>query len=142
MFTKDARYHPAGSYILTDKNDSFYKQLGGEEALARISMLFHVKINNDELLSKYFTSKDVLMQITHQRNFICHILDGPKAKQGENTLKPFIPILSNHIGFIAMASHLKQTLNELEYNQMLIEEIMENLNAIQNNLTQATFTAG
>lgn len=131
MYSKDKRQYLADSYILTDDNSSFYEQLGSEVALAKISMLFHIKIRSDELLSTYFPVTEILTQITHQRNFICHILNGPLILQGENPLQPFIPILSNPIGFNALASHLKQSLNELDYDEMLIEEIMENLNFIQ-----------
>lgn len=133
MITKDKNQSPAGSYILTDENSSFYKQLGCEEALAKISMLFHIKINSDQMLNKYFATTEMLTQITQQRSFICHIINGPISLQGEDPLLPFRPILSNRIGYIAMASHLKQSLHELEYDEMLIEEIMENLNYIQNN---------
>lgn len=131
MFNKDKRQYLADSYILTDDNSSFYEQLGSEEALARISMLFHIKIRSDELLSNYFPMTETLTQITQQRNFICHVLNGQLNLQGENPLVPFKAILTNPIGFNAFATHLKQSLNELDYDEMLIEEIMENLNFIQ-----------
>jgi len=133
MFTKDKSQSPAGSYILTDENSSFYKQLGCEEALAKVSMLFHIKIKSDEMLNKYFATTELLTQITQQRSFVCHVLNGPISLQGENALLPFRPILSNRVGYLAMASHLKHSLHELEYDEMLIEEIMENLNKIQVN---------
>lgn len=131
MSSKEKHQYLADSYILTDNNSSFYEQLGREQALAKISMLFHIKIRSDELLSNYFTATEVLTQITQQSNFICHILNGPLVLQGEAPLLPLKPILNNPIAFNTMAVHLKQSLNELDYDEMLIEEIMENLNFIQ-----------
>ncbi len=133
MFTEDESQYSADSYILNSNNSSFYEQMGAEEALAKISMLFHIKINNDELLNNYFATTEMLTQITQQRNFICLVLNGPIILQGDDAVAPFKSILNNRIGFLAMASHLKQSLHELEYDEMLIEEIMENLISIQNN---------
>lgn len=130
MFTEDESQYSADSYILNSNSSSFYEQMGAEEALAKISMLFHIKINNDELLSSYFATTEVLTQITQQRNFICLVLNGPIILQGDDAVGSFKSILNNRIAFLAMASHLKQSLYELEYDEMLIEEIMENLNNI------------
>lgn len=141
MFTEDKNQNPSSSYILNNKN-SFFEHVGGEHALATISMLFHIHIKNDEMLRNYFAATEMLTQISQQRNFICHVLNGPNSLQGENPLLAFRPIMSNRIAFTTMASYLKQSLHELEYDEMLIEEIMENLNQIQDATLHCEISSG
>ena len=107
---------------------SLYERLGGEAAVAAAVDIFYDKVLADERTRSFFTAIDMKAQIKKQRAFMTVAFGGPDEYKGRDLRAAHAGLVKDKglsdVHFDAVATHLKDTLVELNVPAPLINEVL------------------
>lgn len=108
--------------------ESIYEQIGGEEAMDAAVDIFYRKVLSDDSISHFFDNTDMDAQRNKQKAFLTMVFGGPNEYTGKDMREAHAPLVAkglNEDHFMAVAGHLKTTLEELNVPENLINAIMD-----------------
>lgn len=103
---------------------SLYDRLGGELAVDTLTMAFYTNVNADERLKHYFENIDLMQQINHQKRFLTFALGGAEKYDGNELSAAHKRFNLNTEDFAAFNDVLRMTLNDLDVEKDISEEIL------------------
>ncbi|MGY3804701.1 group I truncated hemoglobin [Pigmentibacter ruber] len=106
---------------------SYYEQVGGEAAMEKAVQIFYRKILRDQHIKHFFTDIDMKLQIKKQKAFFTLLFGGPNLYTGKDLTTGHAHLVKrglNDSHFNAVATHLKETLEELQLPSEITEDIM------------------
>jgi len=124
MFIEPRTAHNNKIDDLNNKDESLYNKIGGENAVDQLAMMFYVKVLNDPELKHFFAHVDMLAQISHQKDYITHVLGGPIDYKGKSLREAHRHLSIKASDFDKTALHFVSCLTELDLPVNLTKEIM------------------
>lgn len=106
---------------------SIYEQIGGEPAMNAAVDIFYKKVIADPLLAPFFDGIDLDRQRKMQKAFLSQVLGGPQQYSGKAMRAAHKRQVEEGMGiehFNHVATHLQNTLQELNVPGDLVSEIM------------------
>lgn len=106
---------------------SLYDSLGGEAAVNAAVDIFYRKVLTDESISHFFDDVDMDRQVAKQKAFLTYAFGGPNHYTGKAMREAHAPLVQrglNEEHFVAVAGHLRATLQELNVPTPLIDQVM------------------
>ena len=107
--------------------DSLFEKLGGEAAVDAAVDIFYRKVLVDTTINRFFDGVDMEKQAAKQKNFLTMAFGGPNNYTGEDMRKGHAHLVKQGLNdehFDAVAGHLKSTLEELNVEDNLINEVL------------------
>ncbi|UCZ54070.1 group 1 truncated hemoglobin [Bacillus shivajii] len=106
---------------------TLYERLGGKEAIETAVDMFYKKVLEDETVNSFFTETDMEKQRDHQTKFLTFALGGPNQYSGTSMEKAHEGMNIQPEHFKAIATHLENTLRELDVQDEDIQQVMEKI---------------
>jgi len=103
---------------------SLYQKIGGKAALDAAVDLFYVKVLADERVNFMFDDVNMRVQHARQKEFLATALGAPYPWTGKDMRRAHADLDLRESDFDAIAELLTATLEELELDPGLIEEVM------------------
>jgi hemoglobin len=103
---------------------SIYERIGGKDTVDATVKIFYQKIVNDPLLQEKFAHIDMERQKLHQRNFLTYAFGGPNNYDGRSLRSSHKKHNLQNAHFYSFTQHLRDTLEELNIQEDMIDEIM------------------
>ena len=103
---------------------SVYERLGGMEAIASAMDLFYDRVSADPELVGFFPKTNMKIRRKRQTQFLAQILGGPQAYKERSMKQAYASFFIEQKYFERVADHLVDTLQELQVEQSLIDDIM------------------
>lgn len=110
--------------FVADRADSLYHKIGGKAAISAAVDLFYKKVLADERVNFFFEDVNMARQHNKQKAFIGAALGGPEPWTGKDMRQIHAPLDIRESEFNAIAGHLQKTLEELEVEKELIDQVM------------------
>lgn len=107
--------------------NSLYERLGGKRAIDLAVEGFYERVLADASLRPFFDGVDIAAQRAKQRVFLAYAFGGPVRYDGQSLRTAHAPLVQRGLGdahFDAVASHLAATLEQLDVDVELIEEVL------------------
>jgi len=107
--------------------DSLFEKLGGEAAVDAAVDIFYRKVLVDTTINRFFDGIDMETQAAKQKNFLTMAFGGPNNYTGEDMRNGHAHLVKQGLNdehFDAVAGHLKSTLEELNVEDNLINEVL------------------
>ncbi len=108
---------------MADKKTLFEK-IGGMDAVNAAVDIFYKKVLKDESINHFFTSTDMKTQSAKQKAFLAYAFGAPLAYTGKNMRDAHAHMDLTEAHFGSVATHLVETLQELNVPQNLIDEVL------------------
>ena len=108
-------------------SNNLYEKLGGEPAVSAAVEIFYRKVLSDDSIAHFFDDTDMDGQIAKQKSFLTMAFGGPNNYSGKDMRKAHAPLVEkglNDSHFNAVATHLQNTLEELNVAPELINDVM------------------
>jgi hemoglobin len=108
-------------------DESLFVQIGGAEAVDAAVDIFYRKVLSDESIAMFFENTDMEEQLNKQKGFLTMAFGGPNKYSGQDMRTAHAPLVAkglNESHFTAVATHLQETLVELDVPQALIDQVM------------------
>ena len=109
------------------RTPSLYERLGGQAAVSAAVELFYAKVLDDDLLRPFFDGVDMKRQKGKQRTFLAYAFGGPVKYTGQDMRAAHARLVEDGLDeehFQAVATHLTETLVELDVPAELIAEVL------------------
>jgi hemoglobin len=103
---------------------SIYERIGGENAIMATVDIFYKKLLDDPITAPFFNDINMTAQASKQVAFMGCAFDGPQEYKGRDLLAAHADLALADTHFDAVADHLRESLNELDVEENLIEEVM------------------
>ena len=103
---------------------SLFERIGGMQAVNAAVDIFYQKVLNDEIISHFFKNTDMKTQAAKQKAFLAYAFGAPMAYTGKTMRKAHAHMSLTEAHFNAVATHLVDTLKELNVPQNLIDEVV------------------
>ncbi|AOM83842.1 group I truncated hemoglobin [Salisediminibacterium beveridgei] len=113
---------------------TLYDKLGGEETIRTAVDRFYAKVLADDTVKHYFEHTDMEKQREHQTKFLSFALGGPNQYGGTSMEKAHEGMNIQPKEFLAIATHLQATLEELGAEEEDIETIMTKINGLKDSV--------
>ncbi|GAA5347057.1 hemoglobin [Planifilum fimeticola] len=104
---------------------TLYEQLGGQEAINAVVEEFYARVLADEKVRDLFKNTDMEKQKRHQAAFIAYATGGPNRYQGRTIKKAHEGLGITEEQFMAVATHLSDSLKHFNVPQHLIDQVIE-----------------
>ncbi len=107
---------------------SLFDEIGGEAAVDAAVKIFYNKVLDDTSLRPFFMATDMEEQVAKQKNFLIYAFGGPVHYSGKSLRAAHAPLLKQGLSlehFKAVAMHLRATLEQLEIEPHVIEQVMD-----------------
>ena len=104
--------------------ESLFDKLGGHEAVDTAVDVFYRKVLSDPGIGHFFDSIDMDEQIAKQKAFLTMAFGGPNNYTGKDLRDAHKAMDLKEAHFQAVATHLEDTLKELNVKEELISEVM------------------
>ena len=106
------------------QNATLYDRLGGDVAIRRAVEVFYQKVLTDDQLAPLFKNIDLERLHSHQAAFLSQVTGGPKKYSGRGMAQAHARLAITQRDFDAVASHLIETLHELNVPEDVIDEVI------------------
>jgi len=106
---------------------NLYEQIGGEGAVDAAVDLFYKKVLTDDKIAHFFDDIDMDIQRAKQKAFLTMAFGGPNNYTGNDLRTAHARLVQqglNEDHFNAVAGHLQGTLEELNVDSALINQVM------------------
>lgn len=106
---------------------SLFERLGGKVAVEAAVVRFYEKVMDDDEVAVFFDGLDMDAQIKKQIAFMTMAFDGPNEYTGKDLRTAHEKLVQKGLGdrhFDLIATHLKDTLEELEVAQGTVSEVL------------------
>jgi len=107
-----------------ESETSLYERIGGREAVEQAVDVFYEKVLADDLVSSFFEGTDMGRQRGKQKAFLSYAFGGPAQYTGKDMRESHSHLDLGEEHFIAIASHLQGTLEELGVAEDLVGQAM------------------
>lgn len=107
--------------------DSLYDRIGGEAAIMAAVGIFYDKVIADDRVRSFFEGLDMNKQTQKMISFMAWAFGGPSEFRGRDLRIAHAPLLErglNDVHFDVIASHLADTLRELEVSDAVAKEVL------------------
>lgn len=104
---------------------TLYEQLGGQAAINAVVEEFYARVLADEKVRDLFKNTDMEKQKRHQAAFIAYATGGPNRYQGRTIKKAHEGLGITEEQFMAVATHLSDSLKHFNVPQHLIDQVIE-----------------
>ena len=104
-----------------------YEALGGEAAVHAAVDIFYRKVLTDDHISGFFEDVDMDRQAAKQRAFLTYAFGGPNHYSGKDMRLAHAHLVARGLDdshFNAVATHLRETLEELKAPENLIDQVL------------------
>lgn len=111
----------------TKNQESLFERIGGKDALNAAVDIFYDKILEDDSINHFFDDVDIQKQKNKQRAFLAYAFGGPVKYTGKDMRNAHARLVDQGLNvdhFNAVAGHLVGTLQELNVDQDLIDEVV------------------
>ena len=111
---------------MIDKS-TLYEQIGGASAVNVAVDIFYQKVLDDPLTRHFFDDIDMLQQKRKQKAFLSFVFGGPVNYNGKDMGKAHARLVTKGLAaehFEAVVDHLQATLEELNVDDELIDEVI------------------
>ena len=108
-------------------SETLFLRLGGAAAIDAAVDLFYRKVLSDPLINHYFNDTDMDGQREKQKKFLTMVFGGPNEYSGKDLRTAHAGLVANGLNethFMAVAGHLKSTLDELKVPDEVSSEVM------------------
>ncbi|WP_196888868.1 group I truncated hemoglobin [Aureivirga sp. CE67] len=112
----------------TTTETSLFEKIGGMDAVLAAVDIFYAKVLADDSINGFFDTTDMVAQKRKQTAFLAYAFGAPLQYTGKNMRDAHAPMVKNGLNeshFIAVATHLKATMEELNVAPELIAEVMK-----------------
>lgn len=113
---------------------SIYDAIGGAPAVDAAVDIFYRKVLRDPRISHFFDATDMEAQHAKQKAFLTLVLGGPAAYSGRDLRSAHRGMQLTDVHFDAVASHLVDTLTELEVPAAQIESVVAVVSGARNDV--------
>lgn len=103
---------------------SLFEKLGGEASVNAAVDIFYRKVLSDSTISHFFDKTDMESQHAKQKAFLTMAFGGPSHYTGKDMREAHKHMNLTEAHFTAVATHLSDTLKELNVPEELINEVM------------------
>jgi hemoglobin len=114
--------------MTVEGTSSLYDRLGGEIAIMAAVDLFYSKVLADPVTRPFFDGIDMTLQARKQVAFMTYAFGGPVEQRGRDLRTSHAALVKSRglsdVHFDAVAEHLRTTLQELEIDLPLQDEVM------------------
>lgn len=104
--------------------NTLYEALGGEEAIEAVVDRFYERVLTDDQLAGYFEDTDVDELRAHQSAFLAYVTGGADDYEGRSMREAHAGLGITRGDFVAVADHLRTTLDELGVPDEHAEDVM------------------
>jgi hemoglobin len=107
-------------------SESLFDQLGGEAAVNAAVDIFYRRVLADHRINRFFDNVDMEQQAAKQKAFLTMAFGGPNNYTGtdmRNAHAKLVKIGLDDSHFDAVMEHLSGTLQELNVDQALIDQV-------------------
>lgn len=125
----------SGGKKMTDKQQTLFERVGGEQAVAKLIQQFYDRVVADPELKPFFKDASMDKIRRMQREFFSAAMDGPITYTGR-------PLSYVHHGrgitrhhFALYVGHLVHTLQRLEINEQDVQDIIGRINTYADEIT-------
>jgi len=108
-------------------SEALFERIGGKEAVDAAVDKMYEKILADPLLAPFFDGVDMARQRRSQKAFVLMAFGGPNGYTGQHMTAAHTPLVEKGLSdehFDAVASHLKESMEELGVSDDLIGEAL------------------
>lgn len=116
---------------------TLYERLGGQEAIAAVVDRFYERVLGDDRLEGYFADVDVERVRRHQTVFLVAATGGPVEYTGQSIRAAHAGLELGEEHFTAVATHLRESLEEFDIERAAIESVMETVGDLEADLLAA-----
>ena len=109
---------------MTEENTLFEK-IGGMNAVNAAVDIFYKKVIADDTINHFFSNTDMSSQTGKMKAFLAYAFGAPLTYTGKNMRDAHANMHLNEEHFNVVAGHLVATLNELNVDQQLIDEVVK-----------------
>ena len=106
-------------------SDSLFNRIGGMDAVNAAVDIFYTKVLADESINGFFKNTDMVRQAGKQKAFLAYAFGAPMAYTGKNMREAHKGMNLTQAHFDAVVGHLVATLEELNVEQELIDEVVK-----------------
>ena len=109
-------------------NEDVFTRLGGQVAVNAAVEIFYRKVMRDPRVKIFFSSTDINAQIEKQKGFLTFAFGGSTHYSGETLRTAHAPLVQRGLGsahFDIVVQHLRSTLEELNVEESLINEVLK-----------------
>ena len=107
----------------TTNGTTLYERIGGSAAIQAAVDRFYDRVLTDPRLARFFESVPIRRLKAHQFAFLSQALGGPKQYSGPSMRDAHRHLAIERSHFDAVATHLVETLSELNVPEAIIAEI-------------------
>ncbi|MEM9001710.1 MAG: group 1 truncated hemoglobin [Bacteroidota bacterium] len=107
-----------------EENVTLFDKLGGKGAVDAAVDIFYTKVLADESINHFFTQTDMNTQRAKQKTFLAYAFGCPMNYTGKSMREAHAHMDLTEDHFNSVATHLVDTLNELQVPQTLIDQVV------------------
>ncbi len=103
---------------------TLFERIGGIDAVNAAVDIFYKRVLADDTINHFFANTNIKTQAGKQKAFLAYAFGAPTGYTGKSMREAHAKMNLNEDHFNAVASHLEETLQEMNVPQNLIEEVM------------------
>ncbi len=104
--------------------ETLFDKLGGKDAVDAAVDIFYTKVLADESINHFFTTTDMNTQRAKQKTFLAYAFGCPMNYTGKSMREAHAHMDLTEDHFNSVATHLVDTLNELQVPQDFIDQVV------------------
>ena len=108
-----------------ESTTSLFERIGGTGAVDTAVDIFYTKVTADPLVAHFFTDIDMGKQSAKLKSFLAYAFGAPIEYTGKEMHEAHAHMKIQEGHFDAVAGHLLATLNELNLESGLVQEVMD-----------------
>ena len=117
---------------------TIFEKIGGKDAVNIAVEIFYKKVLADDRIKMFFEDINMIQQRAHQKAFLTYVFGGSSKYDGKSLREAHKKLVEqkglNESHFNAVAENLVATLNDLNIQQDLIDEIVALLLTVKNDI--------
>jgi hemoglobin len=106
---------------------TIFERYGGFAKVSRVVSAFYGRVFDSPILEPYFAGVDMRRLIDHQTKFIASIMGGPASFTNEHLERVHARLHIDDAAFDEMAALLRETLEDLGYDESDIATVVGNV---------------
>lgn len=106
---------------------SLFERLGGSDAVSAAVDIFYKKVLNDDSINGFFDNVDMNKQMRKMKSFLSYAFGASTPFDGQSMRDAHAHLVENGLNdshFDAVKHHLGATLQELNVDQPLVDEVL------------------
>lgn len=108
---------------------SMFERYGGFANVSKVVMAFYDKVLDSDIIGHHFEDVEMSRLIDHQTKFIASVMGGPAAYTDDALHRMHAHLKIDKVQFDEMNALLEETLEDFDFEQKDIDEIMAHIKA-------------